>query len=152
MKPSYNILSVAGSPLGKIQTEETKLKISKSMQLLPNGDKHPMFGKILSEEIREKMRAAKLGKNHFGYGKALSDEHKAKIATSQYNTQKISIRGMDLETNIETIYSSMREGAKALNCLVGSIGYSIKNGNKPFRGRYEIKKHTVGVFFFFRFI
>lgn len=138
LKPSYNILSVAGSPLGKIQTEATKLKISKAMQQLPNGDKHPMFGKILSEEIREKMRAAKLGTNHFGYGKALSDEHKAKIATSQYNTQKISI--LDLETNIETIYSSMREGAKALNCLVGSIGYNIKNGNKPFRGRYAIKK------------
>ena len=34
-----------------------------------SGEKHPMFGRILSEEIRAKMRAAKLGQNHFGYGK-----------------------------------------------------------------------------------
>lgn len=89
-KPSYNILSVAGSPLGKKQTKETKLKISKAMQQLPSGDQHPMFGKILSEEIREKMRAANLGEKHFYYGKMLTDGHKAKIAASQLNSQKIS--------------------------------------------------------------
>ncbi len=65
------------------------------MQNLPAppgvGDKHPMFGKILSEEIIEKMRIAKLGKRHFGYGKALTDEHKAKISASQLNSQKISV-------------------------------------------------------------
>lgn len=84
------------------------------------------------------MRAAKLVKNHFGFGKRLADEHKAKIAASQHNVQKISI--LDLETNTETIYSSKRDGAKALNCLVGSIAHNVKNGKNPFRGRYEIKK------------
>lgn len=100
------------------------------MQQLPSGDKHPMFGKILSEETRDKIRAANLGEKHFYYGKMLTDEHKAKIAACQLNSQKISI--LDLETNIETVYSSMREGAKALNCLVGSISHNIKNGKKTF--------------------
>nr|ATI20243.1 GIY-YIG endonuclease [Juglanconis oblonga] len=48
---SYSILSIAGSPLGK--PDETKLKISKAMQELPCGDKHPMFGKILWINKRE---------------------------------------------------------------------------------------------------
>lgn len=138
LKPTYNILSIAGSPLGRIHTEETKLNISKAMQQLPRGENHPMFGRILSEETRAKMRAAKLGSHHFGYGKMLSDEHKAKIGASQHNIQKISI--LYLETKTETIYSSMRDGAKALNCLVGSLAHNVKNGKKPFRDRYVIKK------------
>ena len=37
----------------------------------------------------------------------------------------------DLETNTDTTYSSLREAAKALDCLVGSIAYNLKNGKKP---------------------
>ena len=107
------------------------------MKNLPGGDKHPMFGRTLPEEVKEKMKAAKLGKNHFGFGKNLTEEHKAKISASQLNSQKISV--LDLETNTETIYSSMRGAAKALNCFVGSISNNIKTNNKPFRGRYIIK-------------
>jgi len=55
-----------------------------AMQNLLGGDKHPMFGKILSEEIKEKMRIAKLGKSHFGFAKALTDEHKASRAIFIY--------------------------------------------------------------------
>ena len=44
------------------------------------------------------------------------------------NTPKVSV--LDLETNTETIYPSMRAVARALNCLVGSISYYIKNGDK----------------------
>lgn len=138
LKPTYNILTVAGSSLGVKRTEETKLKISKALSLLPNGVNHPMFGKVLSEEIRAKMRIAKLGENHFGYGKPLTGAHKAKIAASQQNIQKVSV--LDLETKTEIIYSSMRDAARALNCLVGSISYSLKCGKKPLKGRYVIRK------------
>lgn len=79
LKPTYNILSVAGSPLGRIHTEETKLNISKAMQQLPSGENHPMFGRILSEEIRAKMRAAKLGQNHFGMVKCLVMDTKPRL-------------------------------------------------------------------------
>ena len=142
LKPSYNIQKTAGSPLGVKRTEETKLRISKAMLNLPRGDKHPLFGKSLSEEIRKNMSEAKLGLKHFGFGKALSEEHRAKIAASvvlQKNYPKISV--LDLATNNQTIYNSMRDAAKALDCLVGSISYNIKKGNenKPFKGRYIIK-------------
>ena len=82
------------------------------------------------------MSEAKLGLKHFGFGKALSAEHRAKIAASvvlQQNSPKISV--LDLETGNQTIYNSMRDAAKALDCLVGSISYNIKRGNKnkPFK-------------------
>lgn len=127
----YNILKTAGSTLGRKHLEETKLKISQAMLELPNGDKHPMYGRILADEIRKKMSESKLGSKHFGYGKALSEEHRAKILASVVqglNTPKVSV--LDLETNTETIYPSMRAVARALNCLVGSISYYIKNKNK----------------------
>lgn len=146
-KPRYKTLKTASSPLGRKSTEETKLRISKAMLSLPRGDKHPLFGKILSEEVLgspppKNMSEAKLGLKHFGFGKALSEEHRAKIAASvllQKNSPKISV--LDLETNNQTIYNSMRDAAKALDCLVGSISYNIKKGNKnkPFKGIYIIK-------------
>lgn len=68
LKPTYNILTVAGSSLGVKRTEETKLKISKALSFLPNGVNHPMFGKVLSEEIKAKMRIAKLGEKTFWLG------------------------------------------------------------------------------------
>ncbi len=41
LKPEYNILPTAGSPLGTIKSEETKQKISESIK----GSKHPNYGK-----------------------------------------------------------------------------------------------------------
>lgn len=137
LSPNYNILKTAGSLLGRKHSEKTKLKISEAMQKLPAGVLHPMYGRILSDEIRKNMSLAKLGEKHFGYGKTHTEEHKAKISASQSNAQKVSV--LDLETKTETLYVTMRAAAKALNVLVGSVGYSIKN-NKPLKGRYIIKK------------
>jgi len=46
----------------------------------------------------------------------------------------------NLETNTDTTYSSLREAAKALDCLVGSIAHNLKNGKKPLKGRFILKK------------
>lgn len=137
LSPNYNILKTAGSLLGRKHSSETKLKISEAMKKLPAGTYHTMYGRILSDEIRKNMSLAKLGEKHFGYGKALTKEHKARISASQSNSQKVSV--LDLETKTETIYLTMRAAAKALNVLVGSVAYSIKN-NKPLKGRYVINK------------
>ena len=161
LKPNYNICKTAGSTLGRMHTkaskvkiglashkkgksgfihsEETKLKISEAMRAGPKGLYHPMYGKTLTEITKEKMRLAKLGEKHQGLGLTLTEEHKAKISTSQLNSQKISV--LDLETNAETVYSSLREAAKALDCLAGSISYNLKIGkNKPFKGRFILKR------------
>jgi group I intron endonuclease len=96
-----------------------------------------MFGKSHTEETKNKMRQSKLGKNHPMFEKALTEEHKAKISASQRNCQKVSV--LDLETNTETIYNSLRGAAKALNCLVGSLSSNIKSGRKPYKGRFVLK-------------
>ena len=90
--PSYNICKTAGSTLGRmhqeeskikiglykkgktgfIHSEETKGKISKSMLDGLKGENHPMYGKTLAEGTKEKMRISKLGENHPGFGLNLS--------------------------------------------------------------------------------
>jgi len=50
---------------GYIHTEETKRKLSKSK----SGEKHYMYGKILSVETKRKISKSNSGKNHPLYGK-----------------------------------------------------------------------------------
>jgi group I intron endonuclease len=54
----YNILKIAGSPLGTIMSAESKQKISDKLK----GANHPLFGKRMSEETKQKIRNANLGK------------------------------------------------------------------------------------------
>lgn len=96
-----------------------------------------MFGKTHTEETKNKIRVAMLGLNHPMFAKTLSPEHKAKISASQGNRKKVSV--FDLETNTETIYNSLREAAKALNCLVGSLSSNVNKGKSPYKGRYILK-------------
>lgn len=56
-----NVLPVAGSPLGRKRSSETKAAMSRAQK-----------GRVISPEAREKMRAAKIGR-------PLTDEHKRKI-------------------------------------------------------------------------
>lgn len=157
LNPNYNVCRTAGSTLGRIHseetkeklsllrkgkkfdkhTEETKQQISQSRKGKAAGLNHPMFGKSHTEETKNKMRQAKLGKNHPMFEKTLSEEHKAKISASQGNRKKVSV--LDLETNTETIYNSLREAARALNCLVGSLSSNINKGKRPYKGRYILK-------------
>ena len=69
INPEYNILKKAGSSLGYKHTEETILK----MGLALKGEKHPMFGKLHSEESIAQMSRVKLGKN-------LSEETRIKLS------------------------------------------------------------------------
>ena len=55
INPEYNILKKAGSSLGYKHTEETILK----MGLALKGEKHPMFGKLHSEESIAQMSRGK---------------------------------------------------------------------------------------------
>ena len=70
LNPEYNILKIAGSRLGSIQSEETKQKMSFSHKLLNRkGEKHPMFGKLWHEETRAKMSSYKAGEENPMFGK-----------------------------------------------------------------------------------
>ena len=67
-------IKISEANKGKKLSEETKMKMRK---------KHPMYGKKkLSEEHKKKISEAKKGKNHPLYGKHLSEETKQKLSKS----------------------------------------------------------------------
>ena len=80
------------------------------------GEKHPMFGKLHSEETRAKMVAAKKDKS-----------------------QKIEVT--DLTLNKTTIYDSRSSAALALGIKPSLITmYFSRNQKSPCKGRYIFKK------------
>jgi len=59
------------------------------------------------------------------------------------NSQSIAqqLEVLDLETNDKTLYSSIREAARALNCRDTTIHHHIKSNSKyPYRGRYSFER------------
>jgi hypothetical protein len=109
----YNILQTAGSPLGVIASEETKIKISKALK-----------GRSLSEETRAKISASMVGNSN-----------------SIYQAQKIEVTDLELKT--KTTFGSIREAARALNiphfCITK---YFSQNQKKPYIKRYVFTKHS----------
>jgi group I intron endonuclease len=86
--PMYNILKIAGSPLGYRHSKESLVKIS----LAKSGENHPLFGKSHTVETRILMSEAhkslnKTGANHPMFGRTQSEEAKALI--SKANKGKI---------------------------------------------------------------
>lgn len=106
-KAGYNVSPTAGSTTGYKHSEETKLRMSVAKLGVP---KAPGYGAIISnvlkgrkmtDEQREKMRAAKLGKKRGPNppewnakiaaalaGKRLSDEHRAALSRSASAREK----------------------------------------------------------------
>ncbi len=119
LKPEYNILKVAGSTLGYKHTEETLAKLR---------------GRKFSPETLAKMRNRKL-----------TEEHKRKIgiamkaAVTEFNvtTKGMKVLVLDLETNTQEEYPSIRSAAASLNTHMETIRRSIKK-NVPYLGKYLI--------------
>ena len=132
LKPEYNILQTAGSSLGYKHTEETLAKL--------RGRKHTeetlakLRGRKFSPEALEKMRNRKL-----------TEEHKSKIgiavkaAVTEFNvtTKGMKVLVLDLETNIQEEYPSIRSAATSLNTHMETIRRSIRN-KVPCLGKYLI--------------
>ena len=153
LNPKYNTLKIAGSSLGYKQTEETKIKISKSlkgvyvkeksalfgrthteetkvkMALKKSKENNPLFGKIHSEETRELMRQKALGRRH-------SEETLLKMSSSRghlvYIYEKCDTEGFKLIGS----FVSIRRAAKFLDISSNSIKLYINSG-KIFKDRYK---------------
>lgn len=103
LKPLYNILNTAGSPLGRKHSEKTKAKMNASHK-----------GKTISEDTKSKMSEAKKGENHPLFGKTRSEDTKSKISAAMLSAQKGIVEVLDKETGKTTIYSSNCQAAKAI--------------------------------------
>jgi len=148
LKPEYNICPTAGSTLGKLHTEESKLKISTSKKDTGVGESNSMYGKLHTEEARKMMKEAKLGGilsdetkaklSKAATGRKLTEEHKANLSASKRNSKKIYV--LDLHTGIESYYASINEAARELNWPSDSIRANMRSKNKkPYKGRYVLK-------------
>jgi len=109
LKPEYNIQKLAGFYLGY---------------------KHP-------DEVRKQMSESKKGEKNSFYGKSHTEEVKALMSTARKNrlTQPkpgLQVEVIDLETNVTTVYDSVRKAADALNSDIKTILRREKNGiTKP---------------------
>lgn len=135
-KPEYNILKIAGSPLGRKHSKETINK----MKLSQLGEKHHAFGKPaknkgvkVSLETREKLRKSHIGKPAWNKGIPMSEKQKERLLGNKYSCKRRSEetkrKQSELATgkrlSIETIIK--REATKAtLRLTIPSYGKVIK--------------------------
>lgn len=102
LKPEYNILSIAGSRLGSIQSQKTKQSIS-----------NVLLNRIFSNESKTKMTIAaesRLGVKASFFGKTHSIATKNKISLRKF----VSVKVTNVKTNNITIFASNLEAAKYL--------------------------------------
>lgn len=156
LKPVYNILLVAGSPLGRKLPLEVKIQMAKSKlgfthseetkALMSDLAKNRIFsditrsrlsfarkGKKLSLETLTKMSEAKLGIKR---PKDTVDKIKAYQSTRvKQPVSGINLSVTDLNTNETVIYESVRKAAVALGTSHTTIRNCLKC-NKPFKERY----------------
>lgn len=156
LKPVYNILLIAGSPLGRKLPLEVKIQMAKSKlgfthseetkALMSNLAKNRIFSDItrsrlsfarkgikLSLETLTKMSEAKLGVKR---PKDTVDKIKAYQSTRvKQPVSGINLSVTDLNTNETVIYESVRKAAIALGTSHTTIRNCLKC-NKPFKERY----------------
>ena len=145
LKPEYNLNSIAGSRLGSIHSEETRLKMSTSAQgrnhteetkklisLATKGINNPNFGKTHSEETKALISLARLGKS------LLSESMKAKMSEESGT----SLRVIDLKTNEISVYTSITKAAKAMCVTQPPLSRRVKNTQGSFivKKRYQVEK------------
>ena len=125
-KPEYNILSIAGSNLGYIHTENTLAKMRDSRL-------------NWTEEQKAKII------NHLKTHNASSDQvEKSRQRLIDYNISKgVSVEILDTTTNEVSFYSSFRQAADALGCVHRTIILAERRqqigGSKLIKNRYLLK-------------
>jgi group I intron endonuclease len=146
-KPEYNILTTAGSRLGRLHSKESKLKMSKSaqgrklseetkilMSLIMKGMKNPNFGKPLTEAW---IALAKIKKP------ALSESMKAKMSVDSGTALKV----VDLKTQETSVYPSIKKAAKAIGVSHPAISKRLsKIKDSSFivvKKRFQVEKVNV---------
>lgn len=137
-KDCYNILKIAGSPLGMKRTEEQRL----AMSIRVSGNKHPQFGKVgsLSPSFGKKhskeqglIHSARFsGKNHPMYGKHPSEETRAKLRIAQSGENHPNTKlTWEYVRKIRAIYIigdiTRKELADKYNVSVGHISDILNN-------------------------
>ncbi len=143
LKPHYNLNLIAGSRLGSVNSEESRLKMSNSAK----GRKHTEetkkllslakkginnLGKTRSEKTKALYTLARLGKSF------LSESMKAKM--SERNGTSLSV--LDLKTNETSVYPSIKKAAEAMGVSQPAITKRFSKNLDTFmvKKQYQVKK------------
>lgn len=153
LNPKYNTLKIAGSSLGHKLTEETKIKISKSLKENYNNKRSALFGRTHTEETKILMALKKSKENNPMFGKthdtktkdlmkqkALGRKHSSETLLKMsavkgypvYIYEKCDIEGFKLIGS----FVSIRRAAKFLDISSSTIRLYINSG-KIFKDRYK---------------
>jgi group I intron endonuclease len=120
-KPNtFNILKVAGSPLGNKLSEDTKAKIREALL----GKNSPNYGKSFSKNTKALMSKAKSGENNPMYGKTPSAETIKKLSIAKGGG---IIYVYDIHGTLVYSFSSGRKAAEFFECHNQTIMRHIKN-------------------------
>lgn len=151
LNPKYNILKIAGSSLNYKHSEETKLKISKSLKGIYTGNKSALFGGIASEETKRLMSLKKTKENNLGkihnkssielmkqkaLGRIHSEETKLKMSAVRGNPIYIYEKLSSDEIRLIGSFVSARRAGKFLD-ISGSTIIRYKNSGEIYKDRYK---------------
>lgn len=148
LEPEYNICTTAGSSLGRLHHEDSKVKIRESKLNTNLGKDNHFWGKTHTEEAKIKMAKSKFSKtlsnkikekiSETMTGRNLTEEHRTNLSLAKKNSKRISV--LNLETNEETNYISISEAERSLGFPKDSIRLNIKSkSGNPYRGIYKFK-------------
>lgn len=153
LNPQYNILKIAGSSLKSKHTEETKVKISKSLKGVYVKEKSALFGrshtentKILMSNKKEKENNPFFGKTHSensielmkqkALGRKHSEDIKLKMSAISGNPVNIYEKFSSKGFNLIGSFVSARRAGKFLG-ISGSTVIKYMNSGEIFKDRYK---------------
>jgi len=124
LKPEYNILAIAGSPLGFKHSEKT-LDFFKNERKVSEATRKNLSlaatGRILTESDKTKISIARKGIK-------LSDETRAKISAATIALIGVSVTVKNVNTNIELEYASLTDAAKAIGVSRTAVRKALDTG------------------------
>jgi group I intron endonuclease len=124
LNPEYNILTTAGSSLGRKHSEDTKVKL-RAIALAP---KRKELLKIL--HANEELQAKRLERLKVYNASEKHKEHLEKLSFSTENIERLlryskslakRVEVLDTDTSEKTVYPSVSEAARAIGCTSSSI-------------------------------
>ena len=118
----YNMSSGGENGGGHPQSEETRRNISKN-----NGSRK---GIKRTEESKRKMSEAKKGEKHPNYGKHLSDETKEKLSKAHRRNRNKIVYCVELDCT----FNSLDEASKEIQCSKAAIVHCCKGKTKTCKG------------------
>jgi group I intron endonuclease len=157
LNPQYNILKIAGSSLNSKHSEETKVKISKSLKGVYIKENSALFGRHHTEETKNLMSNKKVRENNPLFGKThreSSIELMRQKALNREHSLNTKLKMSAIRGNPINIYEKLSsEGFKLIGCFVsarraakflgisGSTIIKYRNSGEIYKDRYKFSSN-----------